>query len=241
MTSISVLIPFQPDPHQRGKTVRVADGASREDIFSWVRARWEALYPSFELVTAGSGDRAINRSAARNEAFMRSSGDVVIFADADIVFHHANVLMALQHIENGKRWVIGFDRYEQLDGPTTRKVLAGDPAYPVDRPAKPRWSTDQGNAGLLIMTRGAFEEVGGYDEAFTGWGWEDWAIANALHTLVHPMVTVPGHVLHLRHPPSANRRRDKQRMKPLFDPYDRAFGDPSAMRAVIDDPGRKGL
>lgn len=241
MTSVSVLVPFQPDPNQRGRKVPLADGASREDIFSWVRARWEAFYPSFELVTAGSGNRAINRSAARNEAFRRSSGDVVIVADADIVFHHANVDVALQHMKNGKRWVVGFDRYEQMDGPDTRKVLASDPADPVDRPAKPRWSTDQGNAGLLIMTRGAFVEVGGYDERFTGWGWEDWAIANALHTLAHPMVTVPGYVLHLRHPPSQGRRRDKQRMKPLFDPYDTAFGNPTAMRAVIDDPDRRGL
>lgn len=238
MTSISVLIPFQPDPHQRGKTVRVADGASREDIFSWVRARWEALHPSFELVTAGSGDRAINRSAARNEAFRRSSGDVVIFADADIVCHHTNVDVALQHIENGKRWVVGFDRYEQLDGPDTRKVLAGDPAYPVDRPAKPRWSTDQGNAGLLIMTRSAFEQVNGYNTSFVRWGWEDTAIANALHTVVHPKIHVPGYVLHLCHPTDRNRRQSKNQQRSLFQPYDDAFGHPEEMQAVIDrQPG----
>lgn len=241
MTSVSVIVPFQPDPRQQGRRVPIQFGASREDIFSWVKARWEALYPSFELVTAGSGDRAINRSAARNEAFRRCSGDVVIVADADIVFHHVNVRIALEHIENGKRWVVGFDRYEQLDGPDTRKVLARDPVDLIERPARPRWSTDQGNAGLLVMTRGAFTEVGGYDERFTGWGWEDWAIANALHTLVHPMLTVPGYVLHLRHPPSANRGRDKRSMRPLFDPYDAAFGNPEAMRAVIDDPARKGL
>lgn len=241
MTTVSVLIPFQPDPNQRGRKVPEANGASREDIFSWVRARWEALYPSFELVTARSEDHHINRSAARNEAFRRSSGNVVVIADADIVFHHANVDVALQHIENGKRWVIGFDRYEQLDGPDTRRVLAMDPTEYIDRPARPRWSTDQGNAGLLICTRGAFEEARGYDERFKLWGWEDWAIANVMHTIIHPKIHVPGYVLHLRHPTERNNKRSKAAQEPMFRGYDLAFGDPEAMRAVIDDPERISL
>lgn len=238
MTSVSVIVPFQPDPRQQGRRVPIQFGASREDIFSWVKARWEALYPSFELVTAGSGDRAINRSAARNEAFRRCSGDVVIVADADIVFHHVNVRIALEHIENGKRWVVGFDRYEQLDGPTTREVLALPPDSLVPRPARPRWSTDQGNAGLLVLTRDAFEEVNGYNTSFVRWGWEDTAIANALHTVVHPKIHVPGYVLHLRHPTDHNRRQSKANQAPLFQPYDDAFGHPDEMRAVIDrQPG----
>ena len=240
MSSVSVLIPFQPDPHRRGRKVPIADGASREDIFSWVRARWEALYPSFELVTAGSGDRSINRSAARNEAFRRSSGDVVIVADADIVFHQGQVDMALDNIRHlGHRWVIGFDRYEQLWGPDTRDVLRQDPSAGIPRPAHPRWTTDQGNAGLLIMTREAFERVNGYDERFSAWGWEDWAFANALHTLVHPLVAVPGYVLHLCHPRS--RDRSKRQGRPLWNRYEAAFGDREATEALIREEGHGGI
>lgn len=242
MTSVSVLVPFQPDPRPTAWSPTIRDGASRQVIFHWVRERWEALYPDFEFVTVGSDTREMNRSAARNECFRRSSGDVVVIADADVVFHCGQVDDALRLIdEEGYRWVIGFDRYEQLTGPDTRMVLERDPVDDIARPDKPRWSTDQGNAGLLVMTREAFVVVNGYDERFTAYGYEDWAIANALHTVVHPLVTVPGYVLHLRHPVSPNRKQQKMRMMPVWTKYDLAFGRPEEMRAVLNDPHRLGL
>lgn len=239
MTSVSVLVPFQPDPRPQAQNPTIRDGASRQVIFDWVRARWEALYPDFEFVTVGSDTREMNRSAARNECFRRSSGDVVVIADADIVFHCGQVDEALRLIgEEGYCWVIGFDRYEQLTGPDTRMVLERDPADDIARPDKPRWSTDQGNAGLLVLTRDAFEVVNGYDTSFRFWGWEDWAFANALHTLVHPLVTVPGYVLHLCHPPAPNRKQSKRVQMPLFAKYDLAFGHPGEMEALVNSrPG----
>lgn len=240
--SVSVIIPFRPGPRRRGQRVPERDGASREDIFDWVLRRWEALCPSYEIVVADSDATAFNRSAARNQAFRRSSGDVVIVADADVAPHHGALQWAVPDVEEGfSDWVIGFNRYVQLTGRQTRLVLAMDPPREVGVPDRPRWSTDQGNAGLLIMRRSAFEEVGGYDERFTEWGWEDWAFANALHTLVHPLVTVPYPLIHLHHPRDPDRRQQKRRMEALWKPYERAFGDAEAMRAVIDDPDREGL
>jgi len=237
--NVSVVIPFQSDPTQRHRPVRLADGASREDIFDWVFARWSDLCPEFDFVSASSTSPIINRSQARNRAVAQSSGDILIIADADIVFHRRQIDIALQHIANGKEWVVGFNRYEQLTGPDTRTVLAMDHVDDVARFSSPRWSTDQGNAGLMVLTRHAFYEVGGYDERFTRWSMEDWAFANALCTLVHPMVMVPDFVLHLCHPVERNRSQSKARQMPDFQPYDDAFGDPEAMRAIVDNPARR--
>jgi len=237
--TISVVIPFQSDPTQRHRPVRLADGASREDIFDWVFARWSDLCPEFDFVSASSTSPIINRSQARNRAVAQSSGDIIIIADADIVFHRRQIDVALQYIAVGAEWVVGFNRYEQLTGPDTRTVLAQNPRSPVLRFPSPRWSTDQGNAGLMVLTRAAFYEVGGYDERFSGYGWEDWAFANALSTLVHPLVAVPDFVLHLCHPRVSTRNSDKRKMKPLFDPYDDAMSNPEAMRAIVDNPARR--
>lgn len=236
--TVSICVPFSPESDAPQRPAPHL-GASRETIWSWLKLRWEELCPAFELVTSGSGAGPMNRAAARNRAVERACGDVLIISDADTVFHRAQIDIALQHIANGKQWVIPYKHYEQLTGPDTLKVLKQLPSSDVARPAKPRWSTDQGNAGLMVLTREAFDEVRGYDERFTGWSGEDWSFCNALHTLVHHQVRVDTYVLHLRHPPSRGRRQDKARqMSTIYPPYDRAFGDPVAMRAVIDNPER---
>jgi N-terminal domain of galactosyltransferase len=179
----------------------------------------------------------MNRSKSRNAAVALSSGDVLVIADADTMAPADQITAALAAVEEGADWVIAYERYVQLDGPDTRKVLALDPTCEVPPPARPRWETDQGNAGMLVVSRKAFETVGGYDERFVRWGWEDWAIADALETLCHPQVRVPGYVLHLCHP--RDRDRSKRQGHPLSRRYTAAHGDPEAMTALIAEEGRR--
>jgi GT2 family glycosyltransferase len=54
--------------------------------------------------------------------------------------------------------------------------------------------------GAVVVSRAAFEEVGGYDERFVGWGWEDTSFAIALEKLCGPQTRVPGPLYHLWHP-----------------------------------------
>jgi predicted glycosyltransferase involved in capsule biosynthesis len=55
-------------------------------------------------------------------------------------------------------------------------------------------------AGLLVLSREAWEKVGGYDEAFIGWGYEDNAFQASLDRRVGHFDRVDGFVVHLWHP-----------------------------------------
>jgi hypothetical protein len=136
-------------------------------------------------------------------------------------------------------WVVAYQDYLQLTGRDTRELLTKAPTDRLVRPMRPRWTTDQGNAGMLVMTREAFDRVGGYDERFEKWGWEDWAIADALGTLVHGQVREPGFVLHLCHPRPLDQT--KKQGGELMGRYTYARGDRDAMAALTSEPGRRGI
>lgn len=231
--AVSILIPYRADDERH--EVRLVEGANRSEIFAFVRRRWELLLPEAEIVVARPATKAMNRSQARNRAFAAAQGDVLVVADADIVAEKAQIDAAMARLDTGASWVIGYQHYLQLNGADTRVLLGKAPDSALERPKSPRWSTTEGNAGLLVMDRGAWTAVSGYDERFVEWGWEDWAFANALETLVHGQVRVPGFVLHLCHPRSRNRT--KRQGAELFGRYHDAHGDPEAMAKLVSEPG----
>lgn len=232
--SFSLIVPFRDEP--RGSTR--GKGSSRQDIWEWLRRRWAVHFPDARSITIGAvEDRPWTRSAARNYGAALAACDTLVFADADVIVPRSQLQAAVNLVKAGTcQWVIAFEHYHQLTAEDTEHILDQDPTTEFTPLAEPRWSTDQGNAGMLVMSRDAFDRVRGYDERFIEWGWEDWAIANALSTLVHPQVRVPGAVLHLCHPRSRNRT--KRQGRALFDRYDRAMGDCEAMDHIIHEEDR---
>jgi hypothetical protein len=235
---VSLIVPYRPDPRWEQRTPKLVDGANRSEIWDWCRTRWERLFPDFELVTGAPDGPEMNRSKARNLAVESSTGEILVIADADTVAPSGQICEALDKVrEEEAAWVIAYERYIQLDGPATRKYLALDPIHRIPPPVQPRWETSAGNAGMLVMHRDAWDIVGGYDERFIRWGWEDWAIADALETLVHPQVRVPGYVLHFCHP--RDRDRSKRQGEALAKRYTAAHGDRAAMLAILAEEGRR--
>jgi hypothetical protein len=66
---------------------------------------------------------------------------------------------------------------------------------------------DRSPGGFQTMPRAAWKEVDGWDENFTGWGWEDAAMRDALDVLWRPHQRV-GIVVHLWHPRPADSVAD---------------------------------
>ncbi len=181
------------------------DDPWRTSAFWWVRRRYHKLLPEATVIIGTSNAEPFNRSEARNNAFAYSDADILVVADADTVFQPEAIRGAVNAIERGAPWVIPYREnggYYNLSQNATRAVFGRDPAEEIAEPVdEDDWEHKLTSwAGILVLPRTAWEKVGGYDEAFVGWGYEDNAFRVALDRLVgaHRRVQT-GFVLHLWH------------------------------------------
>jgi predicted glycosyltransferase involved in capsule biosynthesis len=200
--------------------------------------RYSLLLPGVEIVI-GPSEEPFNRSAARNTAFAGSHGDVLLIADADTIFHADQILAAVEMVQKERTWVIPYAWYYNLSEEVTDNILELDPGETILEPANPSlWEHKIVSwAGLLVMPREAFEEVGGYDERFEGWGFEDNAFRLALDTLWAPHQRIDwGYCLHLWHPVTKHDRFEQPQIETnrgLYMRYEAAHRDPARMRLVL--------
>lgn len=179
---------------------RRGDGGHRDKAWAYVEEWWRSHgYEVF--VGAGPDEGRFNAAAARNEA-ARSAGtwDVGIFADADTVPADIEVIRrAVAMAHERKRFVRPYKRYTQLDEERTAVVLEGGPLE-----GGKTLGENVPEGGIAIVPRILYDRVGGYDERFVGWGWEDTSFAQACRVM-GGFVQLDGQVFHLWHPISSDR------------------------------------
>jgi hypothetical protein len=186
---ISLLIPFDSDDPERIR------------VFDWVLTRWSLLFDGWEIVVGGGGMDPFSRSAARNEAFDMSTGDILVVSDADTICESQTVIKALRALDQGAPWVVAHDRYYSLTREYTNRLLSQSPSTPLMHPFESDWIMHACSlAGVLVIPRAAWERVGGYNEEFIGWGFEDNEFAARLDQHWGRHVRGRGPMLHLWHP-----------------------------------------
>src|SRR5690606_20504372 len=103
----------------------------------------------------------------------------------------------LRALEVDHHYVLAMDVCSTLSGDQTEAVhLYG-----------PKWFPPTGLpfGGVNVVSRAMWEDVGGFDERFVGWGHEDRAFVHAVEVLHGPRARVPGHMLNLWHPKRRQR------------------------------------
>lgn len=168
--------------------------------------------------------KSFNRAAARNNAVDRADTNVVILADADTLpAHHNQIRQAVALAESGTAvWPYSVYRLLPADAVTATDLAAVTPV----RDYQAKWRP----GGLTVITRHAYQAVGGYDERFgSGWGFEDGAFRLACQTLlpVHHLDGVAYAFDHL----GARRRDPRNRRRYWW--YQRANGNPAQMQRLI--------
>lgn len=192
--TLSVIIPWRDSGCDwRMKSVR------------WLVERYDLLFPDIELILGGVDMTGpFNRSAARNEAIAEARGDVLLIADADTVFQPDQIETGLDALEQGAPWVIPYSlgRYYNLSADETIRTWREAPDAVIAEPDDHRLYEHKIDswAGMLLVSRENYDKVGGYDERFKGWGYEDNAFRAALDHHVGPHQRVDGYTLHLWHP-----------------------------------------
>lgn len=149
------------------------------------------------VVVVRQEDHGFRAAAARNLGARAADGEVLLFVDGDTVPEPTYVeeLSALPALLPDAL-VTGRRRHADLTGWTPDRLrgwFAGGPA--PEELTEPAWLRESGSlldaddrsyrfviSAVMGTTRALFEEVGGFDETFGGYGGEDWELAHRLFT-----------------------------------------------------------
>lgn len=158
----------------------------------------------------------MNRSAARNNAVKQCLTQYVIIADGDTFLDFDSIVAGFKALEDGAPWVIPYgdhDYYnlthEFSDLVLETQVLDSFPDLEYDHKLM-SW------AGALMMRTEDYWKVGGYDERFIGWGWEDVAFRIKADAELGPHVRVPGRAMHIWHEPAQFNTAEELANRALF-------------------------
>ena len=195
------------------------------------RARnWSKVFQTFKgvpaewiVVESGSSEakkypvtrvelQAFTRPASRNAGIQHANTEHVCFIDADMLMRVPVFMAAWEKFIN--------EGYDALS-PYHRVVFSGrrNSRIACEKSEHVRWSflLQQKNSrraniagGICIAKKKVMEDIGGYDERFKGWGFEDVALDNLLRKAEAKIGYHKAMSYHLWHP--AKRTRSQKRL-----------------------------
>lgn len=207
------------------------DGGQRDRLWQACSRRWATLFADAEIHTGDHDGEPFNRSAARNQAAV---GDwlVAVFADADVMVEGCEqVDAAVALATRTGQMVFAHTWRAGLGEDATGQVLAGAEPATVEHE---EWDRNT-YSGCYAVPRSLWNAVGGFDERYQGWGYEDLAFMRACAAL-GGVERVPGTIYHLWHPRSRAMQEEQPHYRDnqlLWERYMAADRDPVAMREVL--------
>ena len=216
-----------------------ADDDHRKAAREWVTRWWRSR--CYKVTTAVSASNPWVKADAYNEVASRSTADVLVIADADVWAPTAQVAKAIEAAAlHG--WAVPAHEVHRLSPDATLAALELDPAD-METPADPTLDVLNGcprrhdllaGGGLLMIARGLWDQVGGFDPRFIGWGGEDYSLGCALRTYSgHNVHVTRGRLWHLWHPLAEDNGKGTRGADALAFRYRRAKFRPDDMRALI--------
>ncbi len=222
---VAVIVPRRPD------------GGRRDELWRYVRARWEREHPDWPIYVGDHLEGPFNRSAALNAA-ARAAGnwDAAVILDADAIIDPAQVRDAVDKAYDEDAMVIAYYRYCYLNRKMTDRIMAG---FDGNYWPGVEWSMTNTCSTVVAVSRRLWDRVGGFDEGFQGWGFEDCAFSVACSAF-GARLRVPGEVWHLWHTPSHENNRsspDWQNGLARLNRYSACEEKPERVAALLDELG----
>ena len=199
---VSVVVPYCDAPRALALTLAALEGQTwPRDLFEVVIVDDGSRVPlerpraaALSITVVRQEDRGFGLARARNAGVRAAAHDILLFLDGDML-PEAGWLAAHArwHHAAGDLLTLGFRAHVAVDDlraetvrdrpGSLRDLLAGrpaDPSFVESHMARTRelTSRDDDLFRLLVSAnfgigRGFFDLVGGFDESFTQWGWED--------------------------------------------------------------------
>jgi hypothetical protein len=234
---LSVLVAFRdqsPDGH-------------RTRLWDVIRGLLRQQMPGAEVLVGTDDHVPFCKTIAINRAAAQASGNVFYILDADSWVPAWQVREAHAWVDS-VAWAKPWSMKYKLGPEATATVLRGG----WDGTFRDEWRRELEHRGgyipapPLVVSRAAFEAVGGMDERFKGWGSEDVAFSQALSALFGRPKIIRGNCVHLHHPRIGRSGRDLwegqegyAHIAPLAAEYRRASHSAAAMRELIQARGVK--
>jgi len=185
----------------------------RDRAWGWLKAYWRQVLPGVRIVMGTDEGRPFSKTTAVNGAASRAKGDVWVILDADAYLDSEVILNCAREIrlarKQGRRlWFVPYRRLHRLTPRTTKHILASPPVDSLGRYVDSLGmvageGTKYGHhfaAMAMVLPREAFEESGGMDPRFRGWGGEDVSFMHQLDTIYGSHKSTNNAVLHFHHP-----------------------------------------
>jgi N-terminal domain of galactosyltransferase len=210
---------------------RRSDGGWRDRIWEFCRAYWEREF-SWPIEEGHHDCGPFNRAAAVNAA-AKGEWDVVVILDGDVACDAERVREAAELAHRTGRLTLPYTRRKLLNRRGTRLILAGH-----EGSWEPFVAATEGRkhfSSIVCVPRPLWDEVGGFDERYQGWGGEDDAFHSACSVLAEGFERLQGPVWHLWHPKSVHRDHTAPLYKAAWALTERywAAKTPEAMRALL--------
>lgn len=210
---------------------RRADNGRRDEVWAWVKARWETEHPDWPVIEGHHRSGPFNRSAAINTASRNrkvGSWDIGIIADSDSFVSKDQIELAVETAAETGQMTLAYERFVYLSRAMSDAVMAG---FVGNWWAGAEWTMPGTCSSMVVVTRKLWKETGGFDERFESWGGEDVAFSHAAQTFGGGLQRVAGDVWHLNHPTAPHDNNDAN--MPLMERYGQASYDVKKMRALL--------
>lgn len=229
------------------------DNGPRDELWDGtVKPWWERHQSHMPIIEGYHTEGLFNRSSALNRAsLLAGDWERAVIIDADVMCDPERVKEAVEIAGRTGSMVLPHSIRHDLSPDATGAVKRGelDPLTidipMLKRPRRVIWhsySVENGHpsvSSVVVISRRQWDEVGGFDEAFRGWGYEDTAFAAACETF-GGIIRMPGEVWHLWHPTAKEGKRGSAAWShnaTRGQRYRTVIGNPAAIRA-LQDAGR---
>ncbi|WP_416149882.1 galactosyltransferase-related protein [Salipaludibacillus sp. HK11] len=217
--NVSILVPFK------------SDNGPRANNFNWIKKFYREMMTGVEICIGESRTTLFSRSQAINHAAKQATNDIFVISDADVIYDPSIIKKSIEILDD-HTWVIPYNKVFYLAKERTNKILLSEPSWPVRHRNQGRLiQASKGRpcvGGLNVVSRKQFEYIGGFDERFIGWGYEDNAFATAMNTLCGPYKRLNHKLYHLWHPIKRNGNNNER-----YGKYNEVDGNIEKMKKII--------
>lgn len=203
---VGIVIPWRETP-------------SRLPAFNKLINWYNTNMPDAEIFLSDRAGSTWNMSGSRNDGVKKAedaSCDIIILNDADTFPQLAAIEEAIKGALIDNKIHIPYQQVHVLNETESLRFLNDDLLYYYEAGISLTECS-----GVNIFTPAAWESIGGGDEKFVGWGYEDSAM-NYVHQIIHgtPYISHYGHTIKLSHEIQPREDPHAQRNKLLYYLYE---------------------